>query len=134
MQMYISLQIPHTESEWEEISSDFRDIWHFPHTIGALDGKHIRIKAPSNTGSQFYNFKGFFSIVLFAAVDAHGRFIFVDVGSNGKASDSTIYRDSYLYKSLENGDLNIPKNTELVPNQGNKLPYFFYWRRCLLAG
>ncbi|XP_073840586.1 uncharacterized protein [Musca autumnalis] len=121
----LKLQIPNTIHEWVTVAKDFQDIWQFPHTLGALDGKHIRIKAPANSGSQFYNFKGFYSIVLFAAVDAHCRFLFVSVGTNGKASDSTIYQDSTLYSSLQNGDLNIPCSKELVHDQGNKIPYFF---------
>lgn len=125
MTYYISFQIPDTEEEWKEISEDFKNLWQLPHTLGALDGKHIRIKAPSNTGSQFYNFKGYFSIVLFAAVDAHCRFTFVDVGCNGKASDSTIYQDGYLYNALQSGNLHIPKDSELVQGHGRKIPYFF---------
>lgn len=107
------------------MAEDFNNIWQLPHTLGALDGKHIRIKAPPNTGSHFYNFKGFFSIVLFALVDAHCRFTFIDVGCNGKASDSTIYQDGYLYNALKNGNLNIPVEKELVRGQGCKIPYFF---------
>lgn len=93
--------------------------------MAALDGKHIRIKAPPKSGSLFYNFKGFHSIVLFAAVDAHGKFLFVDVGCNGKASDSSIFQDSQLYKSLKDGSLNIPPESELSPEMSKKMPYFF---------
>lgn len=117
--------MPNTECEWQQIAEDFQTIWQFPHTLGALDGKHIRIKAPAHTGSQFYNFKGYFSTVLFVAVDAHGRFTYINVGCNGKSSDNTIYSDSYLYQALQNGTLNIPQPTQLVPGEGNEMSYFF---------
>jgi hypothetical protein len=42
--------------------------WGYPNCIGALEGKHIRIKKPDATGSIFHNYKGFFSTVLFALV------------------------------------------------------------------
>ena len=92
--------------------------------MGAIDGKHIRIKAPSHSGSDFHNYKGFFSIVLLAVVDAHSRFIYVDVGGNGRASDTVVYKNSSLYKSLTTGGLNIPGDKPLK-GQIAKTPYFF---------
>jgi len=41
--------------------------------LGALDGKHIRVQKPWNSGSFFYNYKQFFSVVLMAVVDADYR-------------------------------------------------------------
>lgn len=92
--------------------------------MGALDGKHIRINAPPKSGSSFYNYKGFRSIVLFALIDAHCRFRFIDVGCNGRANDSTIYKDSYLYKGLENRSLKMPTK-RLLKGQTRETPYFF---------
>lgn len=41
-----------------------------PARLGALDGKHILLQAPINSGSEFINYKGHFIIVLVALVDA----------------------------------------------------------------
>jgi hypothetical protein len=72
------LQVPSTEEEWKEVSNEFLIRWNFPHCIGAMDGKHVAIKCPANSGSNFYNYKNFFSIVLFAIVDADYKFLYVD--------------------------------------------------------
>ena len=37
-----------------------------------------------NSGSYFYNYIGYMSIVLLAVVDANLEFTFVDVGLNGR--------------------------------------------------
>lgn len=56
-------------------------------------------------------------------VDANCKFLFIDVGCNGRASDSTIYKECYLYKALQNQTLNIPTDRVLFDNK--KIPHFF---------
>ena len=59
-------------------------MWHFDHCLGAIDGKHVEIRCPANSGSYYYNYKGTYSIVLMALVNAHNEFLMVDVGVNGR--------------------------------------------------
>ena len=72
-----------------------------------MDGKHIVIKRPKNSGSYYFNYKGTFSVFLLALVDANYKFIYVDVSCNGRISDGGVYRNSLLSKAIENCLLGI---------------------------
>lgn len=70
---------------------EFGKRWHFPNVMGCLDGKHVRIRCPSKTGSLYYNYKDFFSIVLFALVGPDYKFMAVDIGSFGREGDAGLF-------------------------------------------
>lgn len=53
----IYLRTPNTESEWNRIKEKFLFDWGFPNTGGCIDGKHIPIYKPVNSGSEFLNYK-----------------------------------------------------------------------------
>lgn len=80
-----------TAESWRRNAEAFAEKWNFPNCIGSIDGKHFRITCPNNTGSQFFNYKEFHSIVLLAIVDAHYKFVAIDVGSYGREGDAGWY-------------------------------------------
>ena len=87
--------------------------WNFPHCLGALDGKHIRIKKPDKSGSLFYNYKGYCSITLMALISANYEFLYVDVGAKGHQSDSGIWRECSMKKNLDKGKVPVPRERYL---------------------
>lgn len=46
-------QVPGTHEEWNTIERGFSSRWNFPGVYGAIDGKHILIRAPPDCGSDF---------------------------------------------------------------------------------
>ena len=72
-----------------------------------MDGKHIEITQPKNSGSYYFNCKGRFSIVLLALVDPNFKFIYADVGCCGRISDGGVFRYSTLSKAISTSLLNI---------------------------
>jgi len=70
--------------EWTKVAEQFYSKWQFPNCIGALDGKHIKIRCPPQSGSFYFNYKQYFSIVLLASCDAQYKFTWVDIGQYGK--------------------------------------------------
>ncbi|XP_071834895.1 uncharacterized protein [Apostichopus japonicus] len=111
------------QNRWDALARAFEERWQFPHCLGALDGKHIRIKKPPKSGSLFYNYKNFFSIVLLALVDADYKFLWVNVGAEGSASDAQIFNHSQLRDLIEGDDLGFPRPCPL-PGGDVDVPYF----------
>uniref|UniRef100_A0A1B6CGG3 DDE Tnp4 domain-containing protein n=1 Tax=Clastoptera arizonana TaxID=38151 RepID=A0A1B6CGG3_9HEMI len=107
---------------------EFEEKWNFPHVIGAMDGKHVKLQAPWNSGTEYYNYKGFFStlalsIVLFALVDANYNFLYVNVGCPGRFSDGGIFKNTKIYNKLENKELNVPNPKPVLTPYSIKVPY-----------
>ncbi|KAJ8685504.1 hypothetical protein QAD02_021297 [Eretmocerus hayati] len=116
------LKFPSSEEEWRVVAQDYGERWNFEHCVGAMDGKHIRIDPPLQSGSMYYNFHEFFSIVLLALVDAQLRFIYIDVGTNGRASDRGIWNKSVLKLCLDNDSISIPGPSRL-PGTDEEFPF-----------
>lgn len=91
-----------TEVDWKRKEQRFRSQWNFPNCIGALDGKHVIIEAPPNSGSLYFSYEKTFTIVLLALVDADYRFTVIDECALGKNSDSQILINSNFGKALIN--------------------------------
>lgn len=115
-----------TTQMWYDVAKRYSSKWNFPNCIGSIDGKHIEVKCPPNSGSLYYNYKQYFSIVLQAVADADCKLIAVDVGTAGRQSDGGTFRTSSLFQKLEAGMLNVPQDMEL-PDTPFKVP-------CVLVG
>lgn len=63
-------------------------------------------------------------MVLLALCDTNYRFTYVDIGSYGKASDSSIYKSSDLYQKMQQNTLSIPSDKPVSAN-GDPLPFIF---------
>jgi hypothetical protein len=105
-----------------EIASKFKTRWNFDNCVGALDGKHIVITSPLNSGSTYYNYKHTFSIVLLALVDSDYKFTYVDIGTNGRVSDRGVFAKSALAAALQDNSLHFPSDQPL-PGRQKPQPY-----------
>eukprot|EP00064_Thunnus_orientalis_P022932 superscaffoldBa00008193_g23154 len=101
------MAVPTTE-EWRSIAERFEERWNFPLCCGALDGKHVVLKAPANSGSQNFNYKGTFSLVLLTILLSA-----IDVGGYGRTSDSGILANSAFGQTLRSGTPLLPADLPL---------------------
>ena len=107
----------HTKEEWLKISQEFEENLNMPHTIGCIDGKHIRIVCPKLTEAQYYNYKGLFNIVLMAVCDANYCFTMIDLGQYGSNNDSGILASSVMGEMFDNV-------SKIYQSSDQDLPYF----------
>ena len=42
--------VPASQEEWKKIAGGFQSKWNFANVVGAIDGKHIQIECPKNSG------------------------------------------------------------------------------------
>ncbi|KAK5648352.1 hypothetical protein RI129_003244 [Pyrocoelia pectoralis] len=94
----------------------------FPGVIGAIDGCHIPCKQPVGNAVDFYNRKGFHSIVLQGVCDDKGRFIDCFIGMPGRMHDARVFRNSVLFEQLRNGML--PAENHLIGDSAYPLSKF----------
>lgn len=77
----------------------------FPNYIGAIDGSHIYVSAPSNTivAADHRNRNKSFSILLQGVVDSRCYFTSINTGPPGSLHDSAHFKSTELYRKVEEG-------------------------------
>lgn len=68
------------------------------------------MRAPNNSGSLYFNYKGHFSTVLMAVADASCRIIYASFGSYGHENDAGIFDRSEFGRAMNDAAnaLHIP--------------------------
>ncbi|XP_045118684.1 protein ALP1-like isoform X1 [Portunus trituberculatus] len=96
-----------TMTEAKENSTKFKFMAGFPGVVGALDGCHIQIKAPTEAQADYINRTNRHSVNLMAVCNSELLFTFIDVGFPGSAHDSRVFKNTELYSVMSNSPLNI---------------------------
>ena len=112
--------------QWREHAADFERDWQFPHCVGAIDGKHVAMEKPANSGSINFNYKGYCSIILMAVVDAKCRFSYISVGGHGQESDGGVWGMcdmGQMLEAQEHGGPQVLPSPEPLPGTTDALPF-----------
>ena len=118
------LKTPNTTKEWLKIAEIFNCRWNFPNGIGAVDGKRINIQQPRGSGFHYFDYKGNNSVILMAVIGPNNEVLWADIGTNGRATDGTIWHtsDFRINLSFSTNSLNIPPPKPL-PGRAMPVPY-----------
>ena len=117
------IKVPSTEAEWIDISKRFEEQWNLPNTLGAIDGKHVRVQKPKNGGFFYYNYIHTAAIILMAIAGPEYECLYAGVGSNGRINDSGIWNKTSLLQGIQDGSVKL-LNDEKLPN-GEITSYVF---------
>ncbi|KAK7938683.1 hypothetical protein WMY93_002009 [Mugilogobius chulae] len=77
--------------------------WGLPQRIGAVDGSHIPIILSGDFSVDFYNRKGFHSVILQGVVDGRGLFWSVNAGQAESLHHARVLRLSSLWEKANSG-------------------------------
>jgi hypothetical protein len=122
--LFISFQFPTTEGEWIQVGNEFERKWDFPNCLGAVDGKHVKITAPTGSGSFYWNYKGSSTLVLMSIANANYEFLYCDIGMNSRVSDGGVIENTKFYEKLMHEEFNLPLPRK-SDNSTSDLPYVF---------
>lgn len=135
------LTTPRTREKWQQTIDDFYNKFGFPNCIGALDGNYyccslsssillhhvnfagklVNIMGSKYFGSNYRGYKGSDAIMLFALADANCRFLFVDVGVNGRVGDAGLWNSHDFKRAIEENLIEIPPS-QVLPGTDIDVP------------
>ncbi|XP_052873273.1 uncharacterized protein LOC128278585 [Anopheles cruzii] len=116
------IKTPKSQHEWKAVAAEFERKLHFPHCLGALDGKHVKIVAPTISRSEYYNHKKCFSIVMMIIADANFNIIYANVGAQGRFSGGDVFKQTTMHRNIEANTAGLPEDDPL-PGQSSPTPY-----------
>ncbi|KHJ95080.1 hypothetical protein OESDEN_04981 [Oesophagostomum dentatum] len=104
---------PITRQMLEDCALKTHSLYDYQRAVGFLDGKHIMIKKPKHSGSLYWNYKNFNSIILLAMCDADYHITAFDIGAPGRAGDAGVFRRSLIKRFFDRNDHLFPPNRDL---------------------
>ena len=96
-----------------EVVDNFKHKLGFPQCAGVVDGTHIPTISPEDFLADYYNRKGWHSILMQSTVNHLGQFMDVYIGWPGRVHDARVFANSTLYQKGQNGKL-LPNWTESI--------------------
>ena len=96
---------PLTVDETAASIATFQHLSMLPNIAGAIDGSHIKIRAPRESAVDYFSRYQEHDVVVQAVVNGKKLFIDVAAGFPGSLHDARVLRNSSIYQKAENGDI-----------------------------
>ena len=98
----------------KETAQGFYDRWGIPQCAGSIDGSHIPVRPPSLNHTDYYNRKGWYSVVVQAVVDHNYLFTDLYIGWPGSVHDARVLANSGIYHKCNNKELLVGDELHLT--------------------
>ncbi|XP_023240575.1 putative nuclease HARBI1, partial [Centruroides sculpturatus] len=113
------IKFPSSETEMALVKQIFMSLGGFPGVIGAIDGTHIPIIAPSLNDPDhkeftYINRKGYHSINIQIVCDSNIKIISINAKFPGSAHDSFIWKSCHLRRAFIEGRIQTNNNAWLI--------------------
>ena len=100
-------------NELRDTVEGFRMKWGMIQCAGSIDGCHIPVMPPALNHTDYYNRKGWYSVVLQAVVDHEYLFRDIYVGWPGSIHDACVLVNSTVYKKAANNEILCGENVNI---------------------
>jgi hypothetical protein len=78
----------------KKYAEEFENLQQISYVVGAVDGSHIPIVAPRLHAADYYNRKGFYSVLIQKVVSSKCLFWNFDIGWAGSMYDANLWARS----------------------------------------
>ena len=99
------IKFPSTNREVLATRETFDDLTDLPNVVGAINGTHVKIKTPKESGPDYFSRLQQHDVVVQAVADGEKLFLDVAAGFPGSMHDSRVLRNSSLYRRITNNEL-----------------------------
>jgi hypothetical protein len=86
----------------KQVVVEFESLYGIPYILGAIDGSHIPIIAPSIDPASYYCRKGFYSVLFQGVMDCQCKFWYYDFGWAESIHDWSLFQKNKIRKKLMN--------------------------------
>lgn len=99
------IKFPETLLKVNSSIATFADLTNLPNVMGAIDGSHVRVKAPNESAPDYFGRYQQHDFIIQTSVD--GRKIFMDFtcGFPWSMHDARVLRRSTIFQKAEQGDI-----------------------------
>ena len=104
-----------------QVVEGFKSKWGMIQCAGSIDGCHIPVTPPASNHTDYYNRKGWYSMLVQAVVDHDYLFIDICVGWPGSVHDARVLVNSSLYKRACKREILCGQN---ITVNGTAIPIF----------
>ena len=87
----------------KEVVRGFKDKWGVPQCAGSIDGSHVPVTPPALNHTDYYNRKGWYSVLVQAVVDHNYLFTDLCIGWPGGVHDARVLANSSIFKKVSSG-------------------------------